>query len=181
MRAFFFIDWPTFQTFPRHAPPSFPLRNPRLRFNWVCLRLPLLLRILSPLFSAPSLVNQVNTLPMISLSPTLAKRAVIALETVARAPLLPIVDRQTPRNLSALPPSIRALPADLQVVELANMLADARDQRNDRNAVVRDLRQQLAFAEQACGRALRRLDAFAQLVRIHDPNLFERIENTLSR
>ena len=118
---------------------------------------------------------------MLSLSPTLAKRAAIALETVARAPLLPIVDRQTPRNLSALPPAISALPLDLQVTELANLLADAREQRNDRNAVVRDLRRQLAFAEQACGRALRRLDAFAQLVRIHDPNLFERIENTLSR
>lgn len=65
---------------------------------------------------------------MLSLSPTLAKRAAIALETVSRAPLVPIVNRGTPRNLSALPPSIRALPVDLQVAELANMLADARQQ-----------------------------------------------------
>lgn len=118
---------------------------------------------------------------MLSLSPTLAKRAAIALETVARAPLVPLVNRETPRHLSAIPPSVRCLPPSLQVVALCDMLADAREQRNDRNAVVRDLRHQLAFAEQACGRALRRLDAFAQLVRIHDPNLFERIENTLSR
>lgn len=118
---------------------------------------------------------------MLSLSPTLAKRAAIALETVARAPFAPIVNRDTPRNLSALPPSIRALPVELQVAELANMLADAREQRNDRNSVVRGLRQQLALSEQACGMALRKLDTFAQLVRIHDSNLFERIENTLSR
>ena len=64
---------------------------------------------------------------MLSLSPTLAKRAAMASETVARAPLAPIVNREIPRNLSALPPSIRALPVDLQVVELANMLADARN------------------------------------------------------
>jgi hypothetical protein len=87
----------------------------------------------------------------------------------------------TPRNLSVVPPSIRALPPSLQIVALCDMLVDAREQRNDRNATVRDLRQQLAFAEQACGRALRKLDAFAQLVRFHDPNLFERIENALSR
>ena len=64
---------------------------------------------------------------MLSLSPTLAKRAAIALETVSRAPLTPIVNRDTPRNLSALPPSIRALPLDLQVIALADMLADARN------------------------------------------------------
>lgn len=64
---------------------------------------------------------------MLSLSPTLAKQATIALETVSRAPLAPIVNRDTPRNLSALPPSIRALPLDLQAIELANMLDDARN------------------------------------------------------
>lgn len=64
---------------------------------------------------------------MLSLSPSFTKRCADTLETVARAPLFPIVDRQTPRNLSALPSSVRALPADLQVVELANMLADARN------------------------------------------------------
>ena len=64
---------------------------------------------------------------MLSLSPTLAKRAAIALETVARAPLSPIIDRQTPRNLANVPPAIRALPVELQVIELANMLDDARN------------------------------------------------------
>lgn len=63
---------------------------------------------------------------MLSLSPALAKRAAIALETVGRAPLTPIHNANTPRNLSALPPSIRALPVDLQVVALCDMLADAR-------------------------------------------------------
>ena len=65
---------------------------------------------------------------MLSLSPTLAKRCADALETVARAPLTPIHSADTPRNLSALPPSIRALPADLQVVALCDMLADAKAQ-----------------------------------------------------
>jgi len=101
---------------------------------------------------------------MLSLSPTLAKRVAIALETVARAPLAPIVNRDTPRNLSALPPSIRALPVELQVAELANMLADARAQRNDRNGVVQDLRKRLMFSEQACGRALRELDHARQQI-----------------
>ena len=55
---------------------------------------------------------------MFSLSPTFAKRAAIA----------PIVNRETPRNLSALPPSIRALPVDLQVIALCDMLVDARQE-----------------------------------------------------
>lgn len=118
---------------------------------------------------------------MFSLSPTLAKRAAIALETVARAPLAPIVNRETPRNLSALPPSVRSLPIDLQVIALCDMLADAREQRNDRNAIVCDLRQRLNFSEQACCRALRKLDTFAQLVRIRNPQLFDSISDTLSR
>lgn len=118
---------------------------------------------------------------MLSLSPTLAKRAAIALETVSRVPLAPIVNRETPRNLSALPPSIRALPVELQVAELANMLADARAQRNDRNGVIRDLRQRLMFSEQACGRALRSFDTFAQLVRIKAPEVYESVNNILFR
>ena len=79
---------------------------------------------------------------MLSLSPTLAKRAAIALETVARAPLLPIVDRQTPRNLSALPPSVRSLPVNLQVVELANMLADAQFVINKQGRQIASLQSQ---------------------------------------
>lgn len=118
---------------------------------------------------------------MLSLSPSASLRAENAPQIVARAPLAPIVNRETPRNLSALPPSVRSLPPSLQIMALCDMLADAREQRNDRNATVRDLRQRLTRSEQSCERALRRLDAFAQLVRIHDPNLFERIENTLSR
>lgn len=101
---------------------------------------------------------------MLSLSPTLAKRAAIALETVSRAPLAPIVNRDIPRNLSALPPSIRALPVELQVAELANMLADARAQRNDRNGVVLDLRKRLMFSEQAWRHALRELDHARQQI-----------------
>lgn len=65
---------------------------------------------------------------MLTLSPSLAKRAAIALETVARAPLVPLVNRETPRYLSALPPSVRALPPSLQIVALCDMLADARQQ-----------------------------------------------------
>lgn len=63
---------------------------------------------------------------MLSLSPTLAKRAAMALETIARAPLSPLANRETPRNLSALPPSVRRLPPSLQIVALCDMLADAR-------------------------------------------------------
>ena len=55
---------------------------------------------------------------MFSLSPTFAKRAAIA----------PIVNRETPRNLSALPPSVRSLPVDLQVIVLCDMLVDARQE-----------------------------------------------------
>ena len=47
-------------------------------------------------------------------------------------------------------------------------------------ATVRDLRQQLTLAEQACGRALRQFDAFAQLVRIKDKSLFDSVYETLS-
>lgn len=54
-----------------------------------------------------------------------------------------------PRHLSAIPPSVRCLPPSLQVIALCDMLADAREQRNDRNAVVRDLRRQLADAHKA--------------------------------
>ena len=98
---------------------------------------------------------------MLSLSPTLA-------------------NRETPRNLSAIPPSVRRLPPSLQVIALCDMLADAREQRNDRNATVRDLRQRLTLAEQACGRALRQFDTFAQLVRIRDKSLFNSVCETLS-
>ena len=49
---------------------------------------------------------------MLSLSPTLA----------------PLSNRETPRHLSALPPSVRALPIDLQVIALCDMLADSRRQ-----------------------------------------------------
>lgn len=118
---------------------------------------------------------------MLSLSPTLAKRAAIALETVSRAPLAPLVNRETPRHLSAIPPSVRRLPPSLQVVALCDMLADAREQRNDRNAIVRDLRQRLTRSEQSCERALRQFDTFAQLVRIRDESLFNSICRTLSR
>ena len=117
---------------------------------------------------------------MLSLSPTLARKAAIALETVARAPLAPLSNRETPRHLSALPPSVRGLPPELQIVALCDMLADAREQRNDRNATVRDLRQRLTLAEQACGRALRQFDTFAQLVRIRDKSLFNSVCETLS-
>lgn len=118
---------------------------------------------------------------MLTLSPSSALRAELALQTVARATLAPIVNRETPRNLAALPPSIRTLPPSLQVVALCDMLADAREQRNDRNATVRDLRQRLTLSEQACGRALRQFDTFAQLVRIRDKSLFNSVCETLSR
>lgn len=62
---------------------------------------------------------------MLSLSPTLAKRAADALETIARAPLSPLANRETPRHLSAIPPSVRSLPTDLQVVALCDLLTDA--------------------------------------------------------
>ena len=118
---------------------------------------------------------------MLTLSPSASLRAENALETVSRAPLAPLSNREIPRHLSAIPPSVRCLPIDLQVVELANMLADAREQRNDRNATVRDLRQRLMLSEQACGRALRQFDAFVQLVRIRDESLFNSVCATLSR
>lgn len=63
---------------------------------------------------------------MLSLSPTLAKRAAMALETVAHASLVPLANRETPRHLSAIPPSVRCLPPSLQIVALCDMLADAR-------------------------------------------------------
>lgn len=65
---------------------------------------------------------------MLSLSPSSLFHAESILKTVSRAPLLPLVTAQTPRNLSALPPAIRALPVDLQIVALCDMLADARQQ-----------------------------------------------------
>ena len=65
---------------------------------------------------------------MLSLSPTLAKRCADALETVSRAPLLPLSNRETPRNLSAIPPSVRRLPPSLQIVALCDMLADAQEE-----------------------------------------------------
>ena len=63
---------------------------------------------------------------MLTLSPSASLRAENALQTVARAPLAPIVNRETPRHLSAIPPAIRSLPLPLQVMALCDMLADAR-------------------------------------------------------
>ena len=63
---------------------------------------------------------------MLSLSPSASLHAENAPQTVSRAPLAPIVNRETPRNLSAIPPSVRCLPPSLQVVALCDMLADAR-------------------------------------------------------
>ena len=65
---------------------------------------------------------------MLTLSPSASLRAENAPQTVSRATLVPIVNRETPRNLSAIPPSVRCLPPSLQVVALCDMLADARQQ-----------------------------------------------------
>ena len=114
---------------------------------------------------------------MLSLSPAVAKRCADALET----PLTPIITKDTPRHLADIPPSVRALPTDLQVVALCDLLADVREQRNDRNATVCDLRQRLRLTELAYGRVLRDFDSFAQLVRIRNESLFNSVCATLSR